>query len=149
VLRRLKYDRALIPQVDENSRFRLQLMRKLRIHARAGDCQVLHGARGFGTTIHQHSARGVRGFAARLPFINHKNAGALLAEFERQREADDACANYDYVPILHTRIVRESREATRVGGQSEVAFALAAESERPVELKLCVDELREGFTTSA
>jgi hypothetical protein len=50
----------------------------------------------------------MRGFAAGLAAFDDQDACTFLAEFNREREADDAAADDDDVPVLHFRIVEES-----------------------------------------
>ncbi len=64
--------------------------------------------RAFRAAIHQHAASGVRRFAAGLAPLDYQDTRAFLAELNRKREPDNAAADYDYVPILHLRIVEES-----------------------------------------
>lgn len=50
----------------------------------------------------------MRRFAAGLAALDYKDARASAPELNRQRETDDAAADYDYIPILHLRIVKDS-----------------------------------------
>ena len=50
----------------------------------------------------------MRRFAAGLAPLDYQDAQASAPEFDRQRETDNAAADYDYIPILHLRIVKDS-----------------------------------------
>ncbi len=113
VLRRRKYDRALIAQVDKHSRLDLHFMHEFRIHPGAGDGQRLKQLRGFGRTIHQHSAGSIGRFTPRLAALHHQNFRSAFAQLKRQRESDNACPDDDYVPTLHACIVKDCNGLAR------------------------------------
>jgi hypothetical protein len=50
----------------------------------------------------------VGSLAPRFAAFYDQHRSAFLAEFDRQREPDDAAPDNDYVPTLHPRIVEES-----------------------------------------
>ncbi len=96
-----KEDCALIAQIDLHAGFDFQLARELGVQARAGCGQGLESGGGFERAVDQHAAGGVRGFAAGLAALDDEDARAFSFEFKRERESDDACADYDYIPGLH------------------------------------------------
>ena len=51
----------------------------------------------------------MRGLAPGFASLYYQNCGASLAQRYGEREADDASADYDYVPTPHSGIVKESR----------------------------------------
>jgi hypothetical protein len=97
---------ALVAQVDLHSRFHFQLMDKLGIHAGACRRQRLKSRESFKRAVDQHSAGGVRGFAARLSALDHEDASPTSTQRAGQREADSASADDDYVRSLHLGIVQ-------------------------------------------
>jgi hypothetical protein len=110
MLRRRKQNRPGIAQIDVHSRFDLEFMRKLGIHARAGRRKRLEDGRGFEAAVNQHASGGVGGFAAGLSALDYQNGCATLAQCDGEREADDASADNNYVPSLHPGIVKERRQ---------------------------------------
>ena len=72
---------------------------------------VASGCRAAGVSsraIDQHAASGVRRFAAGLAPLDYNDTRAFAPELNRQREPNNAAADYDYIPIPHLRIVEES-----------------------------------------
>lgn len=103
-----KENRALVPQIDFHARLHLQFVDELGIQARAGCGQRLQSGERFGRAIDQHAASGVRRFAAGLAPLDYNDTRAFAPELNRQREPNNAAADYDYIPIPHLRIVEES-----------------------------------------
>jgi hypothetical protein len=53
----------------------------------------------------------MRGLATGFFAFDNQNIRAALAKRDRQRQSDDAAADDDYVPGLHTGILEERRES--------------------------------------
>ena len=111
MLWRRKHNRPVIAEIDVHSRFELQFLCKLGIHAGAGGRERLEGGGSFEAAVDQHAASGVRCFATGLSALDYQNRGATPAERDGEREANDASANDDYVPGLHLGIVKERRRS--------------------------------------
>lgn len=47
-------------------------------------------------------------FASWFAALDYQDTRTSAPELNRQRETDDTAADYDYIPILHLRIVKES-----------------------------------------
>src|SRR5947209_1687591 len=88
-------------------------MRELWIHSGAGNCQFLQCWRSFQRTIHEHSACCVRSLASRFATLHDEDSCATFAQGYGERKPDDASANDDHVPVLHTSILKEPRPNTR------------------------------------
>ena len=69
-------------------------------------------AEGVSRAVHQHAAGCVRGLAPGFAPLYKQNCRASLAQCYGKGEADNASADHDYVPSLHSRIVKD---AERVG----------------------------------
>ena len=93
---------TFMPDSTSNSCANSGYMRALAV---ASACRT---GRSFNAAIHQHPAGGVRSFSTGFSSFDYKNRRSLLAELQRKREADDAAANNNYVPILHFCIVKDS-----------------------------------------
>src|SRR5437667_1146989 len=102
VLRRREQDRAIVAQVDIDSRLILQLVNKFGIHPRACRRQRLQKRRSLQTALNEHSRSRVRSLAARLSTLHHQNPRSTLAQRNRQREPDDPATNDDDVPGFHS-----------------------------------------------
>lgn len=100
-------NRTLVPQIDLHARLKFQLVGKFRIHAGAGRGQGLKGCRSLKGAVNQHAARGVGGFTAGFSALYYQDGSSTFAQGDREREADDASADDDYVPGLHPGIVKE------------------------------------------
>src|SRR5205085_11469126 len=83
-------DRALPPEIHIDSRGGLQLLDEFRIETRAlsGKLAQLHRRPWVSGSEHPRS-RG-RCFSSRLPSLQNQHIGSALAQFQGQREADDA-----------------------------------------------------------
>jgi hypothetical protein len=114
MLRRREHNRPVIAEIDVHSRFELQFSGKFGIHASAGSCERLEDRRSFDAAVDQHAAGGVRCLAAGFSALDYQNSRAALAERDSEREANDASADYDYVPSLHLGIVKEGRRSTDI-----------------------------------
>ena len=108
MLRGNEQERPVVTEVHIRTGFVLQLMNEFRIHPCTGRSQWLKCGRGFDDAIDQHAASGMRGFSPRFATVYDQHRRAFLAEFDREREPDDAAPDNDHVPTLHPRIVEES-----------------------------------------
>jgi hypothetical protein len=61
--------------------------------------------------IDQHAASSVGCFTSRLAAFDHQNAGPAPAQRDGKGEADDPSAYDDYVPTLHSGIVKDGTAA--------------------------------------
>ena len=104
-------ERTLVPQIDLCPGLNLDLMSKFRIHARTGHRERLQCGWRLERAIDQHAASSVGCFAARLSAFDHQNAGPAPAQRDGKGEADDPSADDDYVPTLHSGIVKDGRSA--------------------------------------
>jgi len=111
---REEQDRARIPQIDLHARLDFQFVREFGIQAGARHRQGLKSWQRIEGAVDQHAAGSVGGFAARLSALDDQNAGSAFAQCNREREADDASADDDYVPSLHVGIVKDARGARGV-----------------------------------
>jgi hypothetical protein len=107
VLRRGNHDGAVVPQIHFRAGLDLNFMGKLRIHARARHRNGLQSGRCLKRAVHQHAAGRVRGLAPRFASLYKQNCRASLAQRYGKREANDASADDDYVPGLHSGIVKD------------------------------------------
>ena len=102
-----KKDCSLVPQIDLRPRLDLDFVGEFGVHARTGDSERLQCGWSFQRAIDQHAASGMRCFAARLAAFDHQNAAPALAQCDGKRKPDNPAADDDYVPSLHSGIVKD------------------------------------------
>src|ERR1700687_5827123 len=102
MLFRKKQDGAVIAEIDVHSRVELQFLGKFGIHASAGGRERLEDGRSFEAAVDPHAAGGGGCLAAGVSALDYQDSGSARAKRDSEREANDASANDDYVPGLHT-----------------------------------------------
>ena len=102
-------ERTLVPQIDLCPGLNLDFMGKLRIHARTGHRERLQCGWSLERAIDQHAASSIGCFAARLSAFYHQHVGPAPAQRDGKGKADDPSAYDDYVPTLHSGIVKDGR----------------------------------------
>src|SRR5579864_4980355 len=98
---------TVIPQIDLCPGLHLNFVGEFRVHARTGDSERLQCRWRLQGAIDQHSAGSIGCFAARLSAFDHENAGPAPAQRDREGDPDDPSAYDDYVPTLHSGIVKD------------------------------------------
>src|SRR4051794_13498861 len=102
---------TLVPQIDLCPGLDLDFMGELRVHARTGHGERLQCSWSLQRAIDQHAASSIRGLAARLSAFYHQHVHPAPAQCDGKGEADDPSAYDDYVPTLHSGIVKDETSA--------------------------------------
>src|SRR5579862_2267548 len=96
--------RALGAEIDVFASLVLEFVNELRIHLGAGGGEGLQDTE---SVVAEHSSGCVGGLAAGLATFDHEHGCALLAKVACESEPDDAAADDEDVPGLHSGIVKD------------------------------------------
>src|SRR5579872_3282790 len=112
-LRGMKQGDCSVPEIYLHSRRVFQLFREQWIHAGTLPYQQSQFLWSFRIGGRKHSGGCGRSFLPRFAAIEYQNVSAALAQFQRQRYADDPRAGYDDIPGFHTFILTGEKKIGR------------------------------------
>ena len=113
-------DRTVVPQIDLCPGLEFDFVDEFRVHARTGHSERLQCRCCLQRAIDQHAAGSIGCFAGRLSAFDQQNVGPAPAQCDGKGETDDASAYDDYVPTLHSGIVKDGTSPLYFGLPEQV-----------------------------